>query len=90
MSVQLMPDEGDKSSAFAAPNCGAELSGSRATTRPGACTAAEEAQEEPELVSLGLTSLYRRARRIAIAVIGVSAILGGAAMIVLPGPAPGG
>ena len=87
MSVQLMPDEGDKSSAFDAPNCGAELSGSRATTRPGACTAAEEAQEEPELVSLGLTSLYRRARRIAIAVIGVSVILGGAAMIVLPGPA---
>jgi hypothetical protein len=82
-----MPDEGDKRSAFDAPNCGAELSGSCAATRPGACTETEGAQEEPELVSLELTSMYRRARRIAIAIIGASVILVGAAMIVLPGPA---
>ena len=82
-----MPDEGDKRSAFGAPNSVAELSGSPAPSRPGPCTAAEGAQEEPELVSPGLTSMYRRARRIAITVVGASVILVGAAMIVLPGPA---
>ncbi len=82
-----MPDEGDKRSAFDAPNRGAQLAESRAPTRPGPCTETQGAREEPELASPGVTSMYRRARRIAIAVVGASVILVGAAMIVLPGPA---